>query len=380
MVDGSPSRERTLREEVKELAAGRAPFTSIYLPVDRTREDAAHQLELGWRHLGEDLAAQGAPSELIDRLGALVLAERHGGTIAVVADADGNVVERTLPMVEAGPMALHGPLPHLAPLAAAAQGNPPYVVALVDRRGADIVTVADGVRMVDDESVDGDPRAPITKVHAGGWSQRRIQQRAENTWEGNAAMVAEEVAAAAREVRAAVVVVAGDERAVALLRDHAAHELRGLLHIVDTGGRAVDGSEDELQEAIERTVATEVARATADVLERFVELRERRAEVADGPGATFAALREALVAELLLHAPAEDERTAWFDPTAPTLVAGEARTLRDLGIEPVEAPLVDVAIWSALGSGAEVRLVPGAGPNVPREGLGAFVRGPVASE
>ena len=31
---------------------------------------------------------------------------------------------------------------------------------------------------------------PITKIAAGGWSQRRYQQRAENTWEDNARDVA----------------------------------------------------------------------------------------------------------------------------------------------------------------------------------------------
>ena len=56
----------------------------------------------------------------------------------------------------------------------------------------------------------------------------------------------------------------------------------------------------------------------------------------------------------------------------------EAQTLRDLGLEPIDAPLVDVAVWAALGTDAAVHLVPGRGPNVPAEGIGAFLRGPVA--
>jgi hypothetical protein len=380
MADGDGSDGHTLWDEVRAMASGRTPFTSVYLPADPTQEGAAHRLDLEWRHLRDELVEQGTPDDVLGRVEALVLGERHGGTIAVVVDADGQSVERTLPEVEAGPLAIHGPLPHLAPLVAAAQANPPYVVALVDRRGADIVTVVDGTRIADDESVDGDPRAPITKVHAGGWSQRRIQQRAENTWEENAGSVAEEVAAAARRAHASVVIVAGDERAVALLQDHAPHDLAELLEVVDTGGRAVDGSADELQREVERVVATVHARRTRDVLARFVELRERRADVADGPGATFAALREALADEVLVHAGSDDRRTAWFEPTSHSLVASEARTLRDLGVEPVEAPLVDVVVWSALGTGASVQLVPGAGPNVPVEGLGAFLRGPLGHD
>jgi hypothetical protein len=363
---------------IRAMSRGTPPFTSVYLPLDQTAADAAHQRDVGWRHLRDDLVARGAPDDALDAVGDLVLAERHGATVAVVADADGRTLVRPLREPLAHPVAVHGPLPHLGPLVAFAQSEPVYVVVLVDRRGADIVTVVDGVTIAADESVDGDPDAPIRKVAPGGWSQRRYQQRAENTWEDNAAAVADEVAEVARRSGAAVVVAAGDDRARALLDEHLAPDVAPILRTADTGGRAVDGSADELQHQIERIVATEVASGTTAVLRRFVELRERRAVLADGPGATFAALREGLVEQLLVHDDPDDERRAWFDPVTPTSVAMEAQTLRDLGLEPIDAPLVDVAVWAALGTDAAVHLVPGRGPNVPAEGIGAFLRGPVA--
>jgi hypothetical protein len=56
------------------------------------------------------------------------------------------------------------------------------------------------------------------------------------------------------------------------------------------------------------------------------------------------------------------------------LVATEARTLRDLGSEPLEGRLLDVALWSAAGTDARIRFVPRVGAHVPAEGIGAFVR------
>jgi len=208
---------------IRAMSRGTPPFTSVYLPLDQTAADAAHQRDVGWRHLRDDLVAQGAPDDALDAVGDLVLAERHGATVAVVADADGRTLVRPLREPLAHPVAVHGPLPHLGPLVAFAQSEPVYVVVLVDRRGADIVTVVDGVTIAADESVDGDPDAPIRKVAPGGWSQRRYQQRAENTWEDNAAAVADEVAEVARRSGAAVVVAAGDDRARALLDEHLAH-------------------------------------------------------------------------------------------------------------------------------------------------------------
>ena len=47
--------------------------------------------------------------------------------------------------------------------------------------------------------------------------------------------------------------------------------------------------------------------------------------------------------------------------------------LKDLGVaDPIRAPLVDVALRAALGTGAGVRLIPGAGG--PSGSIGAILR------
>jgi len=64
-------------------------------------------------------------------------------------------------------------------------------------------------------------------------------------------------------------------------------------------------------------------------------------------------------------------RTAWFGPE-PLQVGIDEATVRAMGVdEPREGRSIDVCIRAALGSGAEVRIVPGA---VLDRNLGAVLR------
>jgi hypothetical protein len=243
---------------------------------------------------------------------------------------------------------------------------------VADLSGAEVITVVDGER--DEEQVEGDTH-PIRRVHPGGWSQQRFQQRAENSWEKNAADVAEEVASAARRIGARVVVAAGEQRSLTFLEQHLPADVAPLLRQAEHGTRAADGSDGAVEREVRRAVATAVAEDTVQLIERFVELRDAARGAVEGAELTFELLREAMVATLLVHDDVDDERQAWLDPAAPTLVAVEAGTLEALGAHPQQARLFDVAVWSALGTGADVRIVPGSGPRTPAEGVGAIIRG-----
>src|SRR5829696_4661237 len=131
-------------ERLRRFGRGRPPFTSVYLPVDRAREDARTQLKVEWRQARASLAEQGTPEDLLSRLEGPLADQKHGSTIALVVDGDGDVLVRGLPDPVPEAIASHGPLPRLAPLLALAQHQPPYVVVLADRRGADIITVVNG--------------------------------------------------------------------------------------------------------------------------------------------------------------------------------------------------------------------------------------------
>jgi len=95
-----------------------------------------------------------------------------------------------------------------------------------------------------------------------------------------------------------------------------------------------------------------------------------------GTRETFSALQKAQVEVLLVHDDPADERTAWFGDT-PTAVGATGGDLEpaDLGVDPgaeCVGRLVDVAIWAAIGTGADVRAVPSV--HALPDGLGAILR------
>ena len=143
------------------------------------------------------------------------------------------------------------------------QGTVPHVMVVTDRIGADIIGVTAG-NVAERREVDGETEH-IHRGRFGGWSHRRFQQRAENTWESNAKLVAEEVCEVAHKIGARVVTVAGDDRASHLLYeklDTATHAIAKLLDV---------GSTDEIASATVRAVADVVASDTADVLRYFAD-------------------------------------------------------------------------------------------------------------
>jgi len=355
---------------LRALTDAPGPVLSVLLTTEGDVENAAAVSQRRWSALRDELDHGGADPRALDLVEPFVAsAHEHGACLAVIA-TPGDVRH-----VEYGPtappadMGRWSELPAVAQLLRWRQESPPYVLVLTDRRGADITAVArhgDAVERVVDGTDD-----PLRKVAPGGWSQRRYQQRAENTWEANARAVAHDVERASDAVGAEVIVVAGDVRAVELLEKHLPDRL---LHRIEevSGGRAADGSAAETEEAAHRWVATAAARTTVALLEKFREERGQHDRAADAPAATIDALNRGRVGVLLVHDDAADGRRAWTGPDA-VPVAADEQALRDLGVDaPRSAPLVDVLVRAALGTGAGVWLVPRAGG--PADGVGAILR------
>lgn len=165
----------------------------------------------------------------------------------------------------------------------------------------------------------------------------------------------------ARRVDARLIVAAGDERAVTLLREALPGDLAERFQVV-SGGRSADGSEQSFLEAARVAVGLAVNADTDALFEKFQEERGQADRAAEGVEATLAALAMAAVDVLLISPDGPDDaRVAWFGPE-PTQVTLRAEDLRGLGVdEPTEGRLVDVAIRAALGTGAGIRVVdPGA--------------------
>jgi hypothetical protein len=357
--------------DLVDLAKAVGPFLSVHLTTEAGIDNAAQRSEQRWRAVRDEAEAQGAPTEVLDAVDPIVPdAHLEGDGLAVIASAGGVLHVEHAPRLPDRDLARWAVLPSLLPVVAWRQEFPAYVTVLADRAGADLTAYRRDLPEVRREA--GGHDDPLHKPNAGGWSQRRYQERAEHTWERNAADAAEQVERLARRVDARVLVAAGDQRAVTMLQELLSADMVERLVVV-SGGRSPDGSEDIFEQ--EARVAVELAvNADADaLLEKFREERGQNDRAAEGARATFSALAMAAVDALLIAADdPEDPRTAWFGPE-PAQLATTAADLRGMGVDrPAEGRLVDVAVRAALGTGAGIRVV-GAGAGL-EGGIGAILR------
>ncbi|MCD9622809.1 Vms1/Ankzf1 family peptidyl-tRNA hydrolase [Rhabdothermincola salaria] len=351
------------------------PVTTVWLPTPSATDEARERLRLEWKNV-RDQVAESAPAETLAALDAATADPAlHAEGHSVVLYGRGDDVA-LVPMADEvdGARAHVGALPRLTPLLVARQAAVPHLVVVTDRVGADILVVGP-TGATDEASVDGDT-GNIARSAPGGWSQRRFQQRAENTWEHNAAEVADTVERLRSEVGARLVVVVGDERAVQFLTEHASAELADVLEVVHGAGRNDADPFEAVAHDVEKLLATVAAADTVELLDRFGAARNAGGPgaAADGPVQTMEMLSQGRVEVLLVAVDDADDRTACVD-LATGQLAPDGAPLTELGLHPVEVPLVDATIWAALRTGAEVHLVPAHGPNAPRAGLAALLRG-----
>jgi hypothetical protein len=313
----------------------------------------------------------GWPPTIIEQLAEAVDAafpEAEG--VVVVADRSGVQLTERLGQPPRADLVRVGSLPSLTPVIEHRQQSVPFMAVVADRRGADLFW-SDGTH-TGTTTVEGDDTT-LTKVQAGGWSQRTFQQRAENTWEHTAHEIADELTRLAESIAPRVITVAGDVRIKEMLRKRLAPATAALLRDAPGGGRAADGSEERRDDTVRRWVRTAIAEDTVAVLELFEQHRGKLDRAADGAEATFAAMRESRVDTLLVHDDPDSERVAYFVADEPNVVALDRRTIKDLGHATGRAGrMIDVAIRTAILSGAGIRVVPGSHPV--NEGVGAILR------
>lgn len=349
------------------------PFVSVFLNTEPDVEQAAQHSMARWRNVRRELEEGGAPPAAIEAIEGLVPdAHLSGRTLAAVADASGVLLTRHGPESVATDWARVSPLPAVGPLLDWQQSSPNHALVLVDRVGADIALfLGDDVGGDALMEVGGDENDPhLRKTKPGGWSQRRYQERAENNWDANMKAVAERLAKVSRMVDLRLVIVAGDVRAVTLLRENLPAQLGDRVCEIE-GARSVDGGLVELRDDAVKLIASAVASDTVALLEKFREERGQGDRAVEGVTETMAALCEARVDTLLVHDDPSDPREAWYS-LEPALVASDLQTLEAQGVEePRMARLVDVLIRTAFRTGAKVRIVPS---TVATDGVAAILR------
>jgi hypothetical protein len=352
-----------MRNEIAALFEHDGPFVTVYLDARSDQPQAQQQLATRWKTARSALSAEGATDDDLAALDDAVAGATHvgGDTLALVAAGGRVLLARHLPEPPAGDRWRLGLLPWVGPLVETAQTLLPHVVVVAERTGAEIYGFDASGESVEEEVV-ASSNEDVELINAGGWSQRRYENRQVNTWEDNAREVAEEVASIAKQVGARVIGVRGDVHAVRLLREALPADAASLVRDLDGHGQLGEPH---------RLVDTVVAEETVAVLGEFKEEKGQHDRAADGPARVIEALQSATVQTLLVHDDPADDRSAWIGPE-PGLLGLDEATVRAFGVEtPLPARLVDACIRAAYGTSAEVRVVPA---SLVTDGLGAILR------
>lgn len=324
-------------EDLRPLTEAEGPFLTLLLPAPSHHADAAERFAIRCKNALKNVSDEW-PADDLDALESELLALPHeaGASVIVIRSADGVIhTEFIDDPVDAS--VFEGPFPRLAPLIEARQRTIAHLVIEADKAGASLMAF-DGGEALASEIVEGDTDV-IHRGHPGGWSQRRFQQRAENTWDENADGVADAAKVLAERVEARLIAVAGPARARSMVTDALHDRVRPeqcRIESVEAGD--VDG------------IAEEVTRLTADVaavdaVELIDAAKESMATADDFDGDVLAALEAGRVETLLVH---DDGGTTNDDR------------------------IIDRGIARALATGAKIHVV----PNVAalHGGLGAILR------
>jgi hypothetical protein len=366
-------------DDLRRLATRPGRFLTSYAAFEPASEALAQEVRMRWEARRRSLAAAEVPESALDTVARALEVERRGAAgLAVVVPSEGKpLVERLVSAPEES--ATWQAVPALRPLVAHRQRHVAHVVALVDRAGADLRAWTAGDPADEDVNlvVTGEDE-PIRKVAPGGWSQRRFQQRAEDSWQHNMAQVAAELSHLADRVHARVVAVGGDERAIGYLLDALPAALRDRVWRIGVT-RASDGSSDRLDAEVAADLDAWSAERIGAALALHAQELGQRDRATAGAGRTVEALRAARVALLFVAergTGAAEERRVWMGPTRDQV----ATTPGDLA-EPdaaVAGPLLDGAVTAALATGADLLVVSPDGDGAPtdalRDGLGALLR------
>ncbi|MFE1328320.1 Vms1/Ankzf1 family peptidyl-tRNA hydrolase [Streptomyces sp. NPDC058735] len=351
------------------------PWASVYVDTSRHTEDTPHERRLTARAMARGLASQGADEATCRAVRSAVEDLRHSSEPhgrALFARAGEVVLDPPLVRAPRADRAEWAPLPRVAPLLELAGEDPVCVVAYVDRKGADF-ELRNALGREDAGGVTG-RQWPVHRTSSVDWSERHFPLRVENTWEHNAAEIADALAVCQEETRADLLILVGEDRERKSVRERLPKRLRDL--VVDaphgTGSRLLDAD-------VERARAEHVARRAEAELDRFRAGRtpddEGRAAAVEGVPALVEAAREHRVDELLIRVDGPDaHRQVWIGEDADQL-AVRRTDLKILGEQhawPARAD--DALIRSAVATDASALSV--SEQEVPVGGLGALLRRP----
>ncbi|MEU6811431.1 Vms1/Ankzf1 family peptidyl-tRNA hydrolase [Streptomyces sp. NPDC046831] len=355
-------------------------WASVYVDTSRHADDTPRELRPTAREVVRELSEQGADEATCGAVESAIEDLRSSPDVhgrALFARGGRIVLDpRLARRPPGGGTAVWAPLPRAAPLLDLAGEDPVAIVAYVDRKGADFE-----LRNARGRQRAGAVAARQYRVHrAGGadWSEWQFQLKVENTWEHNAAEIADALSVSQEESRADLLVLVGNERELREVRERLPRRLhdRVVQASPGSGTRLPDDDVDSLR-------AGHVQRRAEAALDRFRSARapdaEGRTEAAEGlPGLAEAAREHRIEALLLCPDGPDPHRQVWIGED-PDQLAVRRTELTILGEQRSWAVRADDAlVRGAAATGASaMSLAPlsaaAAEEDLPAGGLGAVL-------
>lgn len=324
-------------------------FATIYLPSPSAVEDAEQQYAIRTKNVHQDLEQAGVDEALLALVDEALSRADHSDATGrfLVVNNERVVLDRDLVRpVDRVDITL-GPIPSILPMLEISRIDAAHVAVLVDRTGGHIYERAGVADPVNVDLVEGE-ELHVHRSQPGGWSQRRFQIRAENTWEKNAKQTVEEVLSAHPDVE--LIIVGGDVRAVGFFMEH-----------VPSGPKVieVEGSRSADHDAFLDNADTVLRTLAA---ERQVEaLNQAQEAIGTSTGAVgeqaLTLITQGLAERVIIgndHR-SRDRATAGFDLTIPAYIGdGDGWNAE----HPVTVAVTDAALYMAHRLGTEIMVVP----------------------
>jgi hypothetical protein len=357
------------------------PLAGVYLDTSRDIDDPDRAIELRWRHLREELAAQGADNVTVSALASAVgtnrqVSGRHGR--ALFASQGRLVLAEELPEPPVRDTALFGEIPDAMPLAVQHAPDLPYVAVTMNRQGLQEPDAKAGRQGADEM---------VALFQAGRWPMSRVapqplHQRGFPTQHGHdgAAGLAKELADLVHRSGAEVIVLGTEPEepwARGALVNRLPQSLRDRIIMVACGGGQPEPEAGRalLEEGLDKVLSGRLNARDRMHADMYQAQRARHPAASDGMAAAVAALQRGQAQALLLNRPAEPSPRLWSG-TNPTQISQTPGDLRAFGAPSVrEEPAESALIRAVVDTGAEVIVVPR--EDLPMDqGVGVLLRYP----
>ncbi len=359
---------------LKTVIDAPGPYVSVHMDLTARDFNAVQELKPRWAALKRQLQQQGASADVVETIQEVMLSPTGlGGPQgrSVIANADGVLMDQVLPFPPPQDETCVSAVPHLLPMLRGLSGSVPHALVAIDRTGADISVVGKASEKVVSDHVEGEHDV-IQKVGGQGWSHRRYQMRAEDSWERNATAVAERLDSLVAEHHPELILVTGDDDARSYLHHHASRRVAGLLHDIDGSGRADGVHTEAFQQRLNTVLATHRLSAMGQLVARFEQDSGRHDGAANGLAPVVEALRTGAVQTLLLQDNLAHDAQLWAGDD-PLHIGDSEQEVKALGSQSAVADRAgSVLLRAAVGQHAAVE--PLEGIHLIDQGVGALLR------